>query len=500
MTQCPSSPNQSVDQIDHLTAQLSALRDAIDIQLIALKQQRNALLPVNRLPEELTNAIFQMIMDSTARNEWDSMLYKLCLVQARWWEQVVACCALWTQLHVDDGPDLRALKMARAQSALLTVDFGDDERRNSSWEFLSQVRSHSDRWKILRAAGQGVVQELGVYNFDAPELEELTLVSTEDFCELELKPCHHLRHVHLHGTGLAKWGVLKGLKYLHIQRVQVSTSFRTSLYDILSTSPELYLLHLSSIAETLSSSEVVESSGISDTLVLPRLRSLTMISVPFTISYQILQALQAPSLEIITISNQEGDGGDRVLRELVRQRSSAGSHLGRVHINSGVTFIEVQIYSAYLQVELFEHGFLKGHIHLALPRTEIIQTTLQPFLPLDNPVPSYALSLKFHDPPNFQSTPVSAVILFDLFPNVTQLEIGLGVERMADVIHWLSHPTEGGVWRWEQLKHIGILKVFVEDCDEEGEWETVMTMLSAMQRNRGDSGAVSSTRFWTAGF
>jgi hypothetical protein len=155
--------------IEELDAQISAL----ETQLMVLKHERNALVPICRLPAELLARVFLHLQAPIREQPW------LWLVFNHEWAIATAACRhfrevalgapeLWTWLDSRHSPAYRAVAALRAGDVPLTVV----DSKGVAGTYLSQARA-----AVIHLARNRELHGVGLLNLNAraPRLETLIL-------------------------------------------------------------------------------------------------------------------------------------------------------------------------------------------------------------------------------------------------------------------------------------------------------------------------------------
>lgn len=156
-----------------------------------LRQHRNALVPINRLPTELLTRIFLESLLVAADPEWKyyHVLRSLRLVSTRWAIIIDAAPSFWTSVYCHDSRNEVTMSLAKSRGCPLNVGFlcRDNLMVEAGWdvgltdpdhdhsEFYGAIIKESQKWRSLkfRSGGGWVEPTEGVFGVKMPNLTSL---------------------------------------------------------------------------------------------------------------------------------------------------------------------------------------------------------------------------------------------------------------------------------------------------------------------------------------
>lgn len=132
-------------------AVLQDLRLGIETRLIETKRRRNALLPINKLPDELTILILEYAVTAGSR----LTVWTLLQVQWRWSTIMNSYPLFWNQFTVWDPANCVLTKLQKSGNASISIDLGDTTYTGEIDAMLLLEKLHCalPRWKVLTCSG-----------------------------------------------------------------------------------------------------------------------------------------------------------------------------------------------------------------------------------------------------------------------------------------------------------------------------------------------------------
>ncbi|KAG8988703.1 rRNA-processing protein bfr2, partial [Tulasnella sp. 427] len=294
------------DKISALESTFDAVRGEFASKIQEARRQRNALLPISRLPRELLARIFYIYCDTYSRlNE----LKTLASVCSSWSTLVRSTPALWSILESNCPLDLLPTVIRNSRSSPLTVrviwpSFGscnppEDaiERYCQFFEIVAADASLTDRWTAVSMQLPPNVGPVKDYlEIPLPNLKRALLRNemrrwTQDPVKLFGGNSGSLEEFELDGIPV-QWDFLelRGLRLLSLRNEAPSSSMK--LLEMLAASPGLESLALSDLPNPSHSEQ-----DLLTTVTLPKLKRLSLYDNEEKFVVILLQAIRTPALD-----------------------------------------------------------------------------------------------------------------------------------------------------------------------------------------------------------
>jgi hypothetical protein len=241
-----------------------------DLELVKMKRQRNALIPICRLPSEILIAVFGHV-----QCEDECGWTRVMLVCHHFYHIAVSAPMLWTWIDCVRRPQAAIDICARRSApALLHI--------------ITNTADHTDLWTRSESAHLLNMDAMDLLDVSAPHLKTLTIDSRSDTMIL-ITPLSlllvsiSLVHLKLTGTSIILEGApfMPTLRRLDLQNITTDYSFK-DLASFLTQTPEVETL----ITENL---YLLDDGGVLDATmlfpvparaVLPRLQHLYVEDTP----------------------------------------------------------------------------------------------------------------------------------------------------------------------------------------------------------------------------
>lgn len=187
----------------------------LDDKILALKHQRNSLIPVGHLPPEILATVFAIYVANPPqkyilRSYWWLTILHVC---SRWRQIVLTCPRLWTSIDPGD-PELVATVLQLSKGLPLTIQLWSDMDHCDAFKLYELVLPHLSRFRaaymqitpevvnllksetvkleapLLESLGMALESNLGDFSdMSLPRLQTLNVVSgTRDILQSLLRP------------------------------------------------------------------------------------------------------------------------------------------------------------------------------------------------------------------------------------------------------------------------------------------------------------------------
>lgn len=474
-----ASDKSPIAEIDHVMEILQSLKRTIEKKLVDLAAKHNMLIPINKLPAELTVEILH-----NARL-WSTGHYlsSLCAVQVHWWHLINTTPSFWTYIGLyGTSSSWIKHKLQCSGSAPLTIDCGLPSLSNHLQWFLPAVNMHISRWRSFRFVGKNIANHLGqTFKSETPSLQSISLHERFQQSSIQFAGSPHLQHIHFEKILPTGWGAFRNLISFGIEDAVVEASFNITILGILDACPALSEFTLASIvppnAEALTIPPPLSIS-------LPHLTSMKLNDIPLSTILTILNNLQASTLTHFQVSNDDFEGAHQVLAKLVDTPSSGQSQLSQIFATAGVTLVRLgnQGHQLYLEagIELTDPMII---ISLIIPIT-ILQNLLH-LVPFAGSAYQHQLEVScgFQLQLDHGVDSLSMVDVLTIFPNMTRLELEGVTENAMSAISYLSEVQEE-CWPCQRLEEIQLVTCFIRSVLYHGTWHTVRTKIARMLEAR----------------
>lgn len=294
-----------------------ALSIEAKIRVTQLTGERNSLMPINKLPFELTVAV---LLYSITPEDYQNVgrLQKLAQVQTSWWHIIRSHPRFWNTIHVGNFSAAK-LRLHKSGALPLTIVCRLDATTHGVRSFLLSLEPHRSRVLSIQYRQPTIEPARNLLSMDMPRLEELVVIPVQDIMtgSIQFPQPSRLKHLHLKDVVL-RWG---NMQFPHLETLILSGY-------------ETFPISLSEFAEGLRSCSRLKRMSLeyleaergnlppADPIVLPRLQSLTATDVGHSFLSPLISIIQAECLTHFDVSYivEDIDGGP-VARELLNAPS-----------------------------------------------------------------------------------------------------------------------------------------------------------------------------------
>lgn len=257
-----SDPWNELDaRIQAVELTLEALICSATSLLIQMRRERNASVPVYKLPNEIFIHTISISLDDAPRMMRYCDLHSFVSVSHAWKEIIEASPSLWAVIHShDNAPVVRkALRNSKNHPLLVYALFWSSRGPPGLLlprEFVREVEPHLHRWRFARIESWVPVLELQeVLESPAPLLEKLEIVLYGHASiairglNLSADKMGRLQHLHISNTSIRQWSssLFGGLRSLEISRPLNQPTTRQLLH-VIQDCPQLQALDLNGFA------------------------------------------------------------------------------------------------------------------------------------------------------------------------------------------------------------------------------------------------------------
>lgn len=476
----------SLAKLDAALRALTDLAQVISISKIAVGKQRNSLLPINTLPEEILIYILQLSLHDVPA--WYGPHRRLAQVQYRWWRTISDCPLLWTGLHVGDPDAWTRKKMYKSGEALLSIDLGDDDMDPHRSIFLHQIRQTLPRWKSIKFRGRDIDVLEPYLNRDIPCLASLDLTyDGHTRSTILIKGGPWLRHLRLRWISPSGHPIFPNLQSLDIAYIPLTRNLISYLLQLVQSSPELQVLKFANLHDgTLADKSVSQPPATS----FPHLRQLEIHDVMASIALPLLRMIRLDALDVLRVTYAWGDEqGDLLLSTLLGSNGGSPSILSLACSNahSGTIRLRGQL------VELKAVDARSSEtVSLRITGPRVLSVLRDSGFDFPFAGPAFKGNLHF------------AYIGFDILPTnqfvthflrlltcITSISIGGDSEGGLEVVQCLSQKDEAGGWTCPRLEEVQVLQLHNDHVLADAEsWQVVVPKLVEMIERRRTAGIV----------
>lgn len=275
------------------------------------RKRRNAEVPINQLPIEVTAEIFKfaVLPSRSVPSSDESHLQKLGMIAnvcARWYNIVKSTAALWAVVETTVSDEMLELLLERSKNSPLFVTCGSGYHQNDSAMFkelwtpsssIMKVVSEIIRWRSvdigLTSAGSNILRALET---PAPILEEfnfyLETPRAHKITNLFKGKAPKLKQLRVSGLSFV-WskGLFHNLTHLQIANIRHNGPTLTEVITAIHSSPKLEIILLHDLA--FSSDSAIPST---QPVVLKDLEFISITSLPSFETQTILSSIDAPEL------------------------------------------------------------------------------------------------------------------------------------------------------------------------------------------------------------
>lgn len=291
-----------------------ALSTEARIRIARLAGERNNLMPINKLPLELTAAV--LLESMTADDHRDlGRLQRLTQVQTTWWHVIKSHPPFWNTIHVG-SLDAAELKLHKSGGMLLDIICHPEATANDLQLFLSSLESRRHRVRSIRYRRRTISSLRALLDASILRLEKLVLLpDSQVVTGVRLSQCSSLKHLELKNVA-PRW---EGVQIRHLETLVLSRVLNISLPEFaeaLKYCPQLKEIDLEHV-------EANDSALPPDPILLPRLYSLTTDGVGRSFIIPFMSTLRADNLvEFLVVHNRGDPNGEAVFRGLFHAQST----------------------------------------------------------------------------------------------------------------------------------------------------------------------------------
>ncbi|KAG8947662.1 hypothetical protein FRC04_010596 [Tulasnella sp. 424] len=297
-------------------------------------RQRNALLPIQKLPDELLHLIFHLLLFTATDLRRNFYVWRISTLRAvSWsWRDLIDCTPrFWAHISSKDHTDFVSDALKKSLNLPLHMKYTGSVMHEPELAFLDKVFAHRHRWESVAIhEPQGELVQT-FFHFPAPTLKKLLLSTDTGYAsgggaldELfggELKNLEVLRAVRWKNI---KWSdaYFTGLRVLEIEDYYMLDM--GPIFNILAGNPCLEVLRLHFIAFA----QYTPPHPIPSPIALESLRELTWTDVRQEVETRtggrdvaltrILQCIRVPACSKFEVDSWLQDGSGVSPEELVR--------------------------------------------------------------------------------------------------------------------------------------------------------------------------------------
>lgn len=444
---------------DTETAILRELKLHIDMRIVSLGKERNSLVPINKLPVEVTASVLLDVISEYTRGELHPM-HRLAQVQVYWKEVILNHPQFWAMLHWGDPMKLVAAKIRRSGNIPLTIVERDPYRKEnkSPEKFMGLVTPHSKRWKTFKVGAFPLEHARRGLEGPLPLLEQLQLhgvVTPGQPNTLNLKGGPNLRHVDIRSIAIPFTpSILSNLLTLSISDIS-DRSLKDSFFEVLQASPNLQELKLASIRRSTNDPETNVAEATSEPIRLPKLRDIYIQEISPSISSRLLRLLRPSrqgSFRIFAVD----DAADAIqtLRDLLTPQFPRPSIISCIISHPTWPVIHLAIDENYIEISGCSAPSFYPQIRLHVACWQHIYQQLHNTFPLTVSV-THDICLSYHGSLDEDQE----LHLFDVLPSVVRLYLMADISTALRMVQNLPEPVFLGqqfFLRWPGLQRIDL--------------------------------------------
>ncbi|KAG8910834.1 hypothetical protein FRC00_007457, partial [Tulasnella sp. 408] len=221
----------TLEQLDTQLAEMESLQHDLRLKSYQIKRERNALVPLHRLPGEIFVSILLRVAkyNEPGFDQEHKRLHTLAQVSTYWFDTIIGFPSFWQQLAQYHPPHFREMVLKRNTSALFNIDcvLAQGEMGPASDELLSFMKIAaplSKRWKLLAYEGDPTDEVAQLLQSPAPNLDSMLIsswggVGTASRA-LELSEGRNIQYLDIDNI-ILPWNStrLRGLRGVQIQHV-----------------------------------------------------------------------------------------------------------------------------------------------------------------------------------------------------------------------------------------------------------------------------------------
>ncbi|KAG8910835.1 hypothetical protein FRC00_007458, partial [Tulasnella sp. 408] len=310
-----TEPEPTLEQLDAQLTEIEQSQHAFSLDSYRLKRERNALVPLHRLPGEIFVSILLTVgsHNEIGLEDDHKRLHALAQVSTYWFDTIIAFPSFWQQLAQYHPPGFREMVLKRNTSGLLKIDCvleqaAKDSAQEPLLSFMKMVAPLSERWKVLTFEGDLTDEIMELLQSPAPNLDSLLISSWGSTGTgsntFELGEGRNIWYLDVDNMAVP-WNSsrLRGLRGVQIQDVTGILPSLEELYAMLAASPELWWLQLSDWS--LFDGGGALMSEVSDIqirpIMLPLLTSIILHNIPAPVTQFLLSSITAPTCQCVIV-------------------------------------------------------------------------------------------------------------------------------------------------------------------------------------------------------
>ncbi|KIO27993.1 hypothetical protein M407DRAFT_22762 [Tulasnella calospora MUT 4182] len=308
-----SEPKTTTEQLDTQLAEMKHAQHGLLQEPYRIKRERNALVPLHRLPGE----IFVSILLRCARyvipgsEQENKVLHSLAQVSIYWFDTILTFPSFWDLLALYHPPRFREWVLKRNTSGLFYIECVPSQEETGPvgeklLSFMKMAAALAERWKQLTFDGEATDEIMELLQSPTPNLDSLLISSWGSpgagSRMLELGEGRNIQYLDIDNITVP-WSStrLRGLRGVQIQHISGRLPSLAELHAMLAASPELWWLQLSSWSPsddgTALASEVTSSHV--RPIILPFLTNLILHQIPAEVTHFVLSSITAPTCQCV---------------------------------------------------------------------------------------------------------------------------------------------------------------------------------------------------------
>ncbi|KAG8951239.1 hypothetical protein FRC00_007342, partial [Tulasnella sp. 408] len=309
-----TQPEPTLEQLDAKLTEIEQSQHALSLDSYRLKRERNALVPLHRLPGEIFVSILLKVANyNEVGFDEHKRLHALAQVSTYWFDTIIAFPSFWQQLAQYHPRRFREMVLKRNTSGLLKIDCVLEQLMTESAQeqllsFMKMAAPLSERWKLLTFEGDLTAEIMELLQSPAPNLDSLLISGWEstgtESKTFELGEGRNIWYLDLYDTAVPWNSIrLRGLRGVQIQNVTGILPSLAELYAMLAASPELWWLQLSDWSPFDGGGALI--SEVSDIqirpIILPLLTSIILHNIPAPVTQFLLSSITAPTCQCVIV-------------------------------------------------------------------------------------------------------------------------------------------------------------------------------------------------------
>lgn len=478
----------------------AAFSNEVAARMQRVRRERNALLPINSLPTELS---IEILVASIEEGDSLGLLrpQQLASVQRCWWDCIRISPHFWTTLSIAHL-DCVHLKMRKSGGLPLTLRGSEVNSEVSVKSFVELVVPTSHRWARVDFRGgqaDSIVQHLLPPLHRLRDLELRATNVPPPALSSSLSEAPRLRKLSLDGFLIPE--TLSHLTSLKIKNIASPHMSLASLQGILLMNPGLHSLHL----DTLTCDHRVEAFPTA-ALDLHELKYLTISFLSTRLMQNLVSRIISNRVMRLDIVHAYRDDEAGFLRELLVPASTASRIISSPLRLGKPTYVNITLDRHILaMVGGFTDSSYRFSVTLTgtLPWISILESVIGAF-PMNSL--NLPVELSFLCSENVEADePLQS--LLDQLTTSTTITFDCAMELAFAVVEGLRRPGDGGAqWACPNLKIVALHEGFGWDW-EATTWADFLEDLARMAEARaeanialGGSISISEVLFYQFGY